>query len=1142
MEINPKKIEAYIAKYIIYNDIAEQEGSAYKIIKNLSSDNSVKILEIDNNSFKDNAIEPNIKQPNMPQINISVPEKIISGSKNDSIQSGFKTDNIEPIINKLIDNQLSSYKILFGGEINKCKTDTFNHVKNEIEKLHDKTIEDRNQIININLKDLSNKITEFIENDFINFKKKNKTNINELEGNVYEKIIENKRNYYSFKEEYNDQIDSLLFEINKIKDILDKKVKMIHDFQSFLDTNTINLDYMQNTEMPEYKKELEKNRKNISEIKTLIDSMEKEINIKHLNLNTSIINLEQDYRSLKDLLQTLNDGILNTNKDGKELDLDKIILLDTEIKNIYKTLEHVQVYSFENIEKCHQLILDLEQNIDFIKTESKQFEIIAQEINNFKHNFNNLKNNLDIKIQFLDTNMAEVKTSITELIKGIEVVQKIDEKVNKIDTKIKNYQSYTDSVDEIVEKQKKLLNYNTNNDTQIDEIKEDIKKINNSIDNITQKGSLFENNIENEKNKIDTFISKIDYNIASEWEKVNNLSREILKLDETLTENKNQIEEISKTAEDITKKTDSINNNLIEESNKFGTINKKFVKIDKEFVSVENKLKQEDDKINDLITKTDSSLSTLNEGKANLTELNNDIRKIANLISNINSQLKLFENLPEKINQFETINGSLKTFVNLEEKARYFKSVQEILENFNSLEEKVNSFISINNNLEIFNSLEERKEYFNSVKEKLKDFNSLEDNINKFKSIQTEILKFDSLEEKNKRFNFVKENITILDSLEDKIARFNFIKSNINKFDSLEDKTEHFATIKQKLNNFNTIDKNVTDFEKIKTDLLKFKELDIKITDFDNIKTDLLKFGKLDDKISEFTLISSKIDSLKTNSDIEESILKKLKQNLENINNNIKEKSDNILSLENRIIKFKKTIDESEGLFNTIGERVSKLLIKIENEENKKPEDKNQQEVYDENGIKIKTLIELNKFYDALNEDFLNLKKNVGDNILLNRSEYKIVKWTIPNLTKEKDRFVLSDKFDSYIKINELDICKDFYKTKHIKKIFFHLLFKDQNSKVIHFDLVFPNPITLQLVKKNEETIELAKITNSIFTYKTETLSNIQVHDDFHKRVRFSELDLKTIFTNSRGKNLIPSGANKITINLAILLEVTFNI
>jgi len=286
-------------------------------------------------------------------------------------------------------------------------------------------------------------------------------------------------------------------------------------------------------------------------VEKITDNEIKEILI---NMSKDIIQLKNEVKELRNEITILKDFIkLNVEKEKTE----KIEKILEENKNKILSLNS----SKEKIDKINQLVLEkgkIESSISKIKKnndnifEKIKFEVIKQKkLNDFKMNINDIFNLLDEQNQIGNNSFTlDFELEKCKLLSLDNTIIIIRDKLNYVNEKLKNK---IEEKQDIIQLNLNKLNYNNklidvNNLIEFEKILNQTKNELNEYEKISNEYLSIGNEVEKFQNQIETSLKNINSQIGTLFQKIKNekknesqSSNQLIKKNEYINENNNDI-------------------------------------------------------------------------------------------------------------------------------------------------------------------------------------------------------------------------------------------------------------------------------------------------------------------------------------------------------------------------------------------------------------------------------------------------------------------------------------------------------------------------------------------------------------------------------------------------------------------------
>ena len=473
-------------------------------------------------------------------------------------------------------------------------------------------------IMKENIINLQNKLTN--KQDIINNLRKSKN-----------EIIEDKKN---MEEEYKKEITSLNTDINKYKNIILNKNKIIQIY--------IEHEQFTHLQLEEIEKLLSLNNTKINNLKEIYSNDLSLINKYYINviiaykkkvinvLNNNDIDINEIKKKLKNSNESIN-YLTKLNNSFNNIYFDKCCHLLNEINKKDINIKYLQEKA--NLQQISEN--NLNQKISSIEQENS---LLKQEIKNTKQ-LNEIKveenNTLKKHSEDLENQIKNLNNEIISYLDQIKQKEKIFEELNsnqkKLNLNLKD-----------LENQNKSLNLSlTEKNLLINKFQSESNKLNLLINELNNKNLSLIQELEKEKNK-DSLYSQDNIKTSSQFSelntKINTLFIEIANKDKIITNLNNEHAELSK----------QINDYILEKNENLEKMAKKEEEVNKfqqDIYELNNKLLDMNQKLNQVINENKEKVeeiailnNQLNENKQNLEDKNNVIKKLENKLR-INEEL-----------------------------------------------------------------------------------------------------------------------------------------------------------------------------------------------------------------------------------------------------------------------------------------------------------------------------------------------------------------------------------------------------------------------------------------------------------------------------------------------------------------------
>ena len=517
-------------------------------------------------------------------------------------------------------------------------------------------------------------------------------------------------------------------------------------------------------------------------------------------------------------------------------------------------------------------------------------------------------------------------------------------------------------------------------------------------------------------------------------QRLNNLTNEVF------TEYKKKIQNLRKDNQNILNELDAANRNFEvinhkyhESQNLVKRLNEELLKLKSrpgteesdKTLNLEDKIKTYNKKIDELYSKNEYLRVQLNEYKNKFNNADNELKKKKNDTTQIEQNIKKYEELKEEKEKLAKENlflqTKLKTFINeINNNKKEIANLSKAIIELNNIKQKLmNENIILENNLEqarqkLVNEINSKEELIKKYKDKGNEDKELKEKLlelnKKYEEIQEEL----SLEKSNNAFNEMNnknllEEINLLKNPKkwnsiNKIKSYVSVvlikgkiqpKNKVNKFNSFKLKEDH-GIIKVQLSGINNYKKSkIKQFNMNLFDLIGEIQLNIKST------------PKIIEKENNFNS-KNRIESL-TCAVIITRDMRKITQLKENIKNMIVNQINIFVDNNNgNFLKMNEKIENLEKKLNITNENLTKfkqnsfdyLVIKYNSliNENNLLQEKNNQCTKEVDLFKRKYDYDINKLKDEM-EKKLEKKRNKKYNL---KKQIEELKNTIIDMEKKK--------------------------------------------------------------------------------------------------------------------------------------------
>lgn len=702
--------------------------------------------------------------------------------------------------------------------------------------------------------------------------------------------------------------------------------------------------------------------------------------------------------------------LVTKNDDGEDVVLasDKVTEVDSKIEEIiglsYNDFTKAVILPQGKFNEFLTLQgVDRGNMLERIFSLEKYGDVLVKKFNNEK-----LKNDSEIKRLESNINITEKVTidEIVELKKEIELLEKenisIKNAISKQSENIDKQKEISKLLDNHIEISNKLYNINSNA-KYIENLKENVTKAQNA--------------------------NEISINIQKEntlKEELKNIEKSIEEISKKKIQNDNNLEEVNKKNNEFTKKYNNEYENLLTKITQIETLIEENKEVDKDKNRREQLLLSHKEKKTSLINDTNSFNEIKSQLDKNIKQL--DITKNNQKNTNVKSDLNIAIN--NGINYENTI---LKLQKNLDDVNIKLKENEDIKSKISSEIKKAEEQKNILLNISI-SQKEDKKAYYTSLLKQCLEVNDIcpicGDKIKSLDDVHIENKKFDDNID-----TLIQENALLLQSKNDALININSV-IEVNKTQILEISSE-IKNIEDEINKIKS-EYNISNF-KVELENIKEKE-----------------------KLNE--------EYLKQIDDIS-SLIEKQRIETERLTNDINTKNSEI----NDIVKegkfLKEKIDKVENKIkeHTNGEDKEKYLENLKKTKDEFIKTKKELEVQLNDITKLQNEITLN-----LNK--LNYEKDTKNTLLLESLEninLNIKKYGFSDYNDVK-KYVMTD--DDILKSNEL--IENHQKDLHL----FSQNLNENNNELLNLDVDIKNIEISEFKKELTENIEeIAKLDTKLY-------------------------------------------------------------
>ena len=926
----------------------------------------------------------------------------------------------------------------------------------------------KNNTINVDnstkMKSTTNKIKDFSEYDLeneneekkkvLNIKNYSNDLIDDSDNEDEKEKFELKSNKSSSNLKINK--DNILInkdaKINLLNSKLSEKIKMIKNLE--LKINELKNQNKYANDLKLNKEELEiKLKKYINENNDLLKKIEsknnliKEKDLKIENLKISLeekdsINLKNEQNKNYEKLLLQKNYLENINKDQKKLiderdELikekdDNIIFLQNKIESLNESINNLQndINSYQNetyllkdknnkydndINIKNNELIKLRKKLDEEKTKyEKEIELLKLDLNKNKNEYDKIiskyngekdeiikeKINLELKIKKYEDILTNEKTN---KIKDKDEKEKMKNEINELNSELNEKEIEIKKLKKELELKEQIKNVEIN--TSINKsISEEIKDKDNEI----QKQNEIIVNLKKENDNLSKELHDAKLSLKITTDIKENLDRQIDELNEDIEGQKEKIENLEKEKNNSREKFDKI---LEEKNNLNNQLNEIKTEFDKEKIisnDKDKKIKISDNNIKELNTLID----TINKEKERIYKENKT------LLEEIKSLKEKIDSTQKNIQEQEKENNILKA-----DKSKMILRLSSLNEEKLKLKQSLNVFESNN---------EENNKQISKLKEEIKNKEKIiTQKSNENEKINEEILLLkQENESKDKIIKTNEEKLKSLkEELEEKTTQLENTIKNINDYEiqikGLKDEKQELITknknygndLKEKENKFNDIKK---ENDILKEENKKLIEIKNKLNN-ENINKDF--FVEMDESQMQ-----------------KEEELNKLRENVEELNNNLNIKNQECEKYKNLYLEMKNKVDKMTLELRQKFENNNTNNNTVNNQTEKTLNDKDTEMSSLETEYKeiVKENINLKVKINQLNEEITTLKsenESQKKNLISKETELNNMK-EISKAMIEKEKKKLEE--EQNIEPSNTTIIS----SKNHKKLTWYLIFK----------------------------------------------------------------------------------------------------
>lgn len=552
-------------------------------------------------------------------------------------------------------------------------SEVLNELKNKVVKFEG-NLSEKVSLLNNEEKNILNKTNDAIE--LINVELNNKADISlinktlnqKVNKEVFEKEIRELKEIKNYNKEDNNlntkQVEEMIYNIsNKVfQEIINNE----ENNDKFKDKEILDVSNKKST----IKKTILDH--SINKLNEVNEESMKDNNNSNLNINDKKVS--KCTLKKKDEVQT--DIILDN--DQKILKIEENVIniydiLNNEFDKLRKDLNFIYQESNDTKKLTYSLksgMLELESEIDLMKSNNKILEVYRDKISNLEDNckgFNDYIYDISVSEKKLLYDMNEIKSTIN----NIEQFRNEQRKVN-LETD-ENYKNYNEKVDERITTLEKHNHNFKNNELLIHEELKNIEKIVNSLSKLKV-----------ERVEFDEFVNHHFLNLKNEMVKTSNIDKIykniMIDIDKRLVEIKMEINDklshleesvfhISKSTEEIPRDVDELNKRYSNLRDCFNEVKVRSEEMDYSLNYVNNSLKKKDEIINTLTNEIENMTITFDKNSKSLKD---------NILDEINGSL--YNELALITSKFQDLNIILSNKSDIEDVNKALTSIHEELD------------------------------------------------------------------------------------------------------------------------------------------------------------------------------------------------------------------------------------------------------------------------------------------------------------------------------------------------------------------------------------------------------------------------------------------------------------------------------
>lgn len=399
-------------------------------------------------------------------------------------------------------------------------------------------------------------------------------------------------------EQANVKSEELIEEIKKKQKELEKSNEEIKELKTELEGLSKELNEIRGEKensVEELKQKNENLNEKIEELKKIIEEKEKELNGKNQERGERIKQLEKEIEEIKEeeenkekeLRKNIEDQTEKINKLNKKLDekesrknelSSEIIALNNEIKSFKDNLEKKD----GDLIKIEEEKKDLQLNIEKLKREKEGLNFRIETLEKKTENTNELRDKVE-KLQNINNEISEENNKLVE--KKGKLKKSLDEKDEEIEIKkskiselekgVENYIKLEKEVNDLIEEKKGLesgvkewrVNY-TNEVEEKGKLESQVKQLKENINSLEQKLKdyvLLEKDfqlIREDREKTEKDVKDLQDKIDNLKKNEGDLGKEINKLKENLSSEKNAKNEVSQKLKETQKEMEALSGDL----------------------------------------------------------------------------------------------------------------------------------------------------------------------------------------------------------------------------------------------------------------------------------------------------------------------------------------------------------------------------------------------------------------------------------------------------------------------------------------------------------------------------------------------------------------------------------------------------